>query len=284
MSGRIFISYRRDDCPDVTGRIDDFLVNRFGREHVFMDHSSIPLGVNFHQILTEEVARCDVLLVVIGPGWINAADQDGNRRLWEEGDYVHLEVLTALERNIPVIPLLVGGAQMVAGADLPERLKELSLRNATPVCPAPDFHADMERVQNAINDHLIASGKGTKRSRSPLNLLVTLALVIAILMLGLIIVNPLNLSSSSAPDDIIPGTQTSNTADSVPSSEQPMEEHQDDHESIANAGTSATTGHQRSNSEAVLSGSQEDLQELDDELTRYIEENKHLLDGDTQDE
>ncbi len=37
---KIFLSYRREDTADVTGRIDDRLVQQFGREAVFMDVDS----------------------------------------------------------------------------------------------------------------------------------------------------------------------------------------------------------------------------------------------------
>jgi hypothetical protein len=45
-----------------------------------MDVDAIPLGVDFTKTLRAEVAKCDVLLAVIGPAWI-ATDEGGNRRL-----------------------------------------------------------------------------------------------------------------------------------------------------------------------------------------------------------
>ena len=44
---RIAISYRRDDSLDITGRIFDRLAGHFGREAVFRDIDSIPLGPIF---------------------------------------------------------------------------------------------------------------------------------------------------------------------------------------------------------------------------------------------
>jgi hypothetical protein len=60
----IFISYRREDSADVTGRIYDRLVGVFGREAIFKDVDSIPLGVDFRKHLDKEVSRCQVLLAV----------------------------------------------------------------------------------------------------------------------------------------------------------------------------------------------------------------------------
>jgi hypothetical protein len=64
---RIYISYRRQDSADVTGRIYDQLIQQFGREAVFKDVDSIPVGVDFRTYLDAQVAKCHVFLAVIGP-------------------------------------------------------------------------------------------------------------------------------------------------------------------------------------------------------------------------
>src|SRR5262245_6651264 len=43
-TGAVFISYRRQDSADITGRICDRLVERIGSEAVYKDVDSIPLG------------------------------------------------------------------------------------------------------------------------------------------------------------------------------------------------------------------------------------------------
>ncbi len=123
----IFISYRREDSAGHAGRLYDRLSAHFGEEKIFMDVGIEP-GVDFVDQLEEAVASCDVLLVLIGPEWLTA--DDGRRRLEEEGDFVHLEVSAALERDIRVIPLLVHGATMPAAHDLPPDLARLARRNA----------------------------------------------------------------------------------------------------------------------------------------------------------
>ena len=60
--GSIFISYRRDDTADVAGRLYDRLAQHFGKELIFKDVDSIPLGVNFRKYLSESVGRCAILL------------------------------------------------------------------------------------------------------------------------------------------------------------------------------------------------------------------------------
>ena len=141
----VFISYRRQDSADVTGRIYDRLVQHFGRERVFKDVDSIPLGVDFREHLASVVGRCDLVVAVIGPQWLQVQGASG-RRLDDGGDFVRIEIESALARNIPVVPVLVGGAAMPAAEDLPPSLAALSFRNGLAVRPDPDFHRDMDRL------------------------------------------------------------------------------------------------------------------------------------------
>ena len=53
-----------------------------------------------------------MLLVLIGERWLTVTDRDGRRRLDNTDDVVRLEIETALERGIRVIPILVEGATM----------------------------------------------------------------------------------------------------------------------------------------------------------------------------
>ncbi len=77
-SEKIFLSYRRSDSIDITGRIYDGLVARFSSELIFRDLNSIPLGTNFKRYLENVVSNCVVELIIIGPDWINAQDHPAN--------------------------------------------------------------------------------------------------------------------------------------------------------------------------------------------------------------
>jgi hypothetical protein len=145
MAYRLFISYRRNDSAGYAGRVHDRLQQEFGRDFLFMDVDSIPLGANFAKVLGDEVAKCDVLLAMIGPGWLDAHDENGNRRLENADDFVRIEVGTALKRSIPVIPILLDGAQVPKASQLPDDLKELALRNGLDVRHA-SFGEDMQRL------------------------------------------------------------------------------------------------------------------------------------------
>ena len=77
----------------------------------------------------EAVAKSDVLLAIIGPGWLEVRDDAGRRRLDDPHDFVRIEIATALKRNIPVIPILLESARVPKAAQLPDDLKELPQRN-----------------------------------------------------------------------------------------------------------------------------------------------------------
>lgn len=141
----IFISYRREDSVASAGRIHDKLVPRFGQKSVFMDVDAIPFGVDFRQHIADAVAKCDVLLALIGEQWLTVS-QNGQRRLDDPRDFVRIEIEAALQRGIPVIPVLLGGTAMPTADKLPAALAELSYRNAARVDPGADFHMHMDRL------------------------------------------------------------------------------------------------------------------------------------------
>ncbi len=57
------------------------LVQALGRNSVFMGVHDIPPGVDLLEYLSDQVAACRVMLVVIGPNWLTAKDEAGQRRL-----------------------------------------------------------------------------------------------------------------------------------------------------------------------------------------------------------
>jgi hypothetical protein len=137
---KIFISYRRDDSEGYAGRLHDALSQRFGGENVFMDVASIRLGGNFDQAIEQAVAACDVFLAVIGNRWLSATDAEGRRRLDDPKDWVRLEVQSALEHDVTVIPVMVQGARMPKEADLPDALSPLVRRQAIEMTSAGWAH------------------------------------------------------------------------------------------------------------------------------------------------
>jgi len=130
MAGGIFISYRRDDAKHAAGRLVDRLGRTFTSDQLFLDIDNIEPGVDFKKVLSDKVQACDVLLAVIGPGWVASTDGKGARRLDSPKDFVRIEIEAALARDVRVIPVLVDGARMPDEDDLPETLRPLVFRNA----------------------------------------------------------------------------------------------------------------------------------------------------------
>jgi hypothetical protein len=127
---RIFVSYRREDGSGYAGLLYETLSAEFGDANVFIDVDKLGLGLSFEEGIDEALATTDVLIAVIGRNWQNATDQRGRRRLDDPNDYVRREIESALERKLRVIPVLAEGTSMPASDDLPESLKDLSLRQA----------------------------------------------------------------------------------------------------------------------------------------------------------
>jgi hypothetical protein len=126
----IFVSYRRDDTQSATGRLCDKLQEHFGADQVFHDIESIEAGADFAATITEKIAASSIVLVMIGRRWLDAQGPDGRARLFNPGDYVCLEIAAALEREIPIIPVLVEGAAMPPAAALPAQIADLATRQA----------------------------------------------------------------------------------------------------------------------------------------------------------
>src|SRR5271170_1631643 len=126
----LFINYRRNDSEGEAGRLFDELTLRFGRESVFMDVAAIEPGRDFRKAIDQSVANCSVLLAVIGQEWLDMRDAGGRRRLDDPNDFVRIELASALQRDISVIPVLVRGAKMPIANQLPDDLRDLAFRNA----------------------------------------------------------------------------------------------------------------------------------------------------------
>jgi TIR domain/Domain of unknown function (DUF4062) len=122
----IFLSYRREETRHLAGRLAD----KLGPVQVFMDVDSIEPGADFADAIARQVESCDVLIALIGDKWLTITNPEGRRKLDDADDLVVLEIGTALERRIRVIPVLVDGAAMPEPHDLPERLRSLARRNA----------------------------------------------------------------------------------------------------------------------------------------------------------
>lgn len=129
-NGKIFISYRREDTSGESGRLKDKLEQVFGQENIFYDVETLEAGLNFDQSIAKALNDSKVLLAMIGPHWLKVSDSTGTKRIQKPDDWVRKEIAEALKRELRVIPVLVNGAEMPDSDELPDDLKELSLKHA----------------------------------------------------------------------------------------------------------------------------------------------------------
>jgi hypothetical protein len=123
----IFVNYRTGDGQDLATIIDRDLRGRFGDEHVFMDHRSIPAGAKFENMLTSGVWGSKVLLCVIGPTWLTAADAEGRRKIDDPKDWIHHELHLAFGNGVHVIPIIDERAETpLRVEELPKRIAKLA--------------------------------------------------------------------------------------------------------------------------------------------------------------
>src|SRR5512147_1837056 len=148
MHGTIFISYRRGQDAAAAGRLYDRLEHTFSAQRLFMDVDNIPPGEDFVAVLEAQVAACDVLLALIGRGWITATDNTG-RRLENLKDFVRIEIASALAQGKRVIPVLIGDATMPRANEMPEELMPLTRRQAVRITHER-FRDDVERLARAL--------------------------------------------------------------------------------------------------------------------------------------
>lgn len=165
MLSAIFVSYRRNDSQGEAGRLFDDLISHFGEQKVFMDVAGIEAGRDFRKAIEESVANCGVVLVIMGPTWLTVKNEAGTRRLDDPGDFVREEVASALRRDIPVIPVLVRGAQMPHVEELPESLKELAFRNCVELTHAR-WRSDVQLLIEPLRRLIGYSGEADARSAS----------------------------------------------------------------------------------------------------------------------
>ena len=129
---RIFLNYRRSDADVRAGRLYDALAARFGPDQIFMDVDDIPAGADFTLVLKKALDQCEVFLALIGSAWLRCNDDHGRRRLDQPGDFVRIEIESALARgdDLLVIPVLLQESDMPTAASLPPSLAPLAVRNA----------------------------------------------------------------------------------------------------------------------------------------------------------
>lgn len=122
----IFLSYRIADSAFAVTEISKQMAARISRTHVFRDDDSIELGALYADRIRAALEDCETLVAIIGPHWLDATDGHGNRRIDNDQDWVRLEIRTAYERGVPVIPVLLDDTPLPSPGQLPADIRALA--------------------------------------------------------------------------------------------------------------------------------------------------------------
>lgn len=170
---RIVISYRRVDTGGDARSLAEALRRRFGNENVFLDIETIGPGEPFDQAIDRAVDSSDVLLALIGQHWLAVTDDEGRRRIDDPKDVVRVEILSALQRQLVVIPVLLEDATMPSEEELPPDLAPFSKRNAVEL-RGTKWESDVESFVDDLAEERrkkfrrLGAGRGWRRVVAPL--------------------------------------------------------------------------------------------------------------------
>ena len=126
-------------------------------------------STTFSLILKATYNKCEVFLAVIGREWIKKRGSKGESRLEDPGDSVRIEIESALQRQIPVIPVLVSGASIPPAERLPASIHDLSYRNGIPVRSGRDFNQDMNQLIEYLTQQIQGLKEHRKEQVSPMD-------------------------------------------------------------------------------------------------------------------
>jgi hypothetical protein len=151
---RIFVSYRRDDSAYAAVGIAAGLARSFGSDQVFLDSTSIQAGGVYPATIRTALRQCAALVAVIGPRWMV------DRRIDDPRDWVRVELRTAFDRGIPVVPVLLDTATLPTTGELPHDVAKLALSQYRHVRGA-SLDADVDALAQALGAAQPDHPKGT---------------------------------------------------------------------------------------------------------------------------
>lgn len=106
--------------------------------------------------LLREFGDCEVFIDLEGIDYgLDFVDRRAKRRIDRESDYVRTEIVTALQRGIRTVPVLIEGAEMPDSSELPEDLRPLARKNAL-ILDFNRFDAEVGRLIGVIRKILTA--------------------------------------------------------------------------------------------------------------------------------
>lgn len=111
-----------------------------------MDVRSIAPGEDFAHAIAQRLVNTETVLVLIDRRWLG----DGQpRRIDDADDLFRIEIATALQHGLRVVPILINGSSMPAPSELPSDISELARLNAARLHDE-SFEQDVDRLIRSI--------------------------------------------------------------------------------------------------------------------------------------
>jgi pterin-4a-carbinolamine dehydratase len=149
MPNSIFISYRRSDSQHAALAVADALGWAFPEGEVFFDRVSIEGASDWSRSIQDAAHQARLMVVVIGEGWLKASDTHGRRRIDQPKDWVRQELLSAIRRQIRILPVTLDKAEVPSPEALDPEIEVLHYQQPLPVRVSSwesDLHAVIERI------------------------------------------------------------------------------------------------------------------------------------------
>jgi tetratricopeptide (TPR) repeat protein len=152
----VFINYRTVDARFGAAAIYELLVERFGRSRIFLDNQSMEPGSVYPEQIRVALESMRVLVVLIGPNWLVGAG-DGSVPVHRDRDWVRREIRRALERAVPIVPVLLDGVKLPSPESLPADIRGLVHRQTAEVRHRT-LGVDVGRLAGRLADLLPGNG------------------------------------------------------------------------------------------------------------------------------
>ena len=220
----IAISYRRQDSGLVAGRLFDRLEAEFGKGSVFMDFDSIPYGADFREHIKETLQNASLVVAIIGPDWVGAGSKPlrakSIRRIDDPTDFVRIEIASALESGIPIIPVLLNNTPMPEAKTLPAELEPFAFRNGLSLDTGIDFHHHTTRliagIRKVLNQPEKSAVVAATKYASPRYSILTKVICLGVLVVSAVVGAALYLRNP------LPGPSTTDPQPSPTARPQPV--------------------------------------------------------------
>lgn len=196
MAGKVFINYRRRQSLAEAQYLATVLEKDF-KGRVFIDVRGIDGFSDWFEMLKQQVAGSAALISIIGKDWLVPLDRKDHPSGEAPKDCVRFEIAEALQRHVPVLPVLLDGAAMPKADELPADLQELPRRQAMDL-NAKRFPEEAAAISKQVKKILAETQRGN--GNTPLRLAVfSVVMLAAVAMFGSYLMPQARLPSPPVP-------------------------------------------------------------------------------------